>query len=242
MVAWRRPVPAGHGPVVLFLPAHDEGPRVAAVIARAPWSVVGRRVEVVVIDDGSTDDTAAQAISAGARVVRHAANRGLGAAVRTGLAESLALGASAVAFCDADGEYDPADLEALVAPVLDGVADYVVGSRFSGRIDHMRPHRRTGNRILTAWVRWVSRRPITDGQSGYRALSATAAREAVIAHDYNYAQVLTVDLTLKGFGYAEVPITYRFRASGRSFVQLGTYLRRVVPAVRRQLGVAQAAT
>jgi hypothetical protein len=79
------------------------------------------------------------------------------------------------------------------------------------------------------------RRPVTDGQSGYRALSAVAAAEATIPHDYNYAQVLTVDLVRSGFVYAEVPISYRFRTSGRSFVRLLPYLRRVVPTVWGQL-------
>jgi uncharacterized membrane protein YbhN (UPF0104 family) len=233
--AWRVPAEAPAGPVVLFLPAHDEGPRLADVIQRVPPEVLGREVLTVVVDDGSGDDTALVAVAAGARVVSHEANRGLGAAVRTGLAEGVALGAAAVAFCDADGEYDPADLARLVGPILDGTADYVVGSRFAGRIHHMRPHRRIGNLVLSRWVRWTVRRPVTDGQSGYRALSAAAAAEVTIPHDYNYAQVLTVDLVRRGFVYAEVPISYRFRTSGRSFVRLLPYLRRVVPTVWGQL-------
>ncbi len=229
------PCPTGDGPVVLFMPAHDEGPRVAAVVARTPATVAGRPVQVVVVDDGSADDTATRARAAGATVICHEVNRGLGAAVRTGLAHATAVGASAVAFCDADGEDDPAELEALVSPILDGTADYVVGSRFAGTIHHMRPHRRLGNQVLTGWVRWTVRQPVTDGQSGYRAFSPAAAAAAVIPHDYNYAQVLTIDLVGRGFTYVEVPITYAFRASGRSFVRLGRYLRRVVPTVWRQL-------
>lgn len=237
----RPPVePPGPGPVVLFMPAHDEGPRVADVVARAPASVDGRPVVVAVVDDGSTDDTAVRARQAGATVVAHPTNRGLGAAVRTGLEWAVAQGASAVAFCDADGEYDPAALADLVGPVLRGDADYVAGSRFAGRIDHMRPHRRAGNLLLTRWVRWTVRQPVTDGQTGYRAFSAQAARAARIPHDYNYAQVLTVDLIAKGFAYAEVGIAYRFRQSGASFVRLGRYLRRVVPAVWRQLNPSPA--
>jgi hypothetical protein len=99
----------------------------------------------------------------------------------------------------------------------------------------MRPHRRLGNLVLTGALRWSARAPITDGQSGYRALSREAGAAAEIAHDYNYAQVLTLDLLGKGFRYAEVPITYRFRESGRSFVRLGRYLVQVVPAVWRVL-------
>jgi hypothetical protein len=100
----------------------------------------------------------------------------------------------------------------------------------------MLPQRRLGNRVLTRWVRWMVRRnDITDGQSGYRAFSARAAAEAEVVHDYNYAQVLTLDLLGKGFRYREVPISYAFRSSGTSFVRLGRYLRKVLPAVHREL-------
>jgi glycosyltransferase involved in cell wall biosynthesis len=225
--------------VVLFFPAHDEEATVADVVARAPAAVGGHPVEVVVIDDGSTDGTAAVARSAGARVVSFPSNRGLGAAVRAGLALGSELDAAAVAFCDADGEYAPEELENLVAPILDGDADYVVGSRFAGLPRDMRPHRLVGNKVLTVGVRLLVRRwglrGLTDGQSGYRALSADAARSAEVIHDFNYAQVLTLDLVAKGFRYAEVPISYRFREHGESFVKLLPYLRQVVPAVRREL-------
>jgi hypothetical protein len=141
-----------------------------------------------------------------------------------------------VLYLDADGEYRPFDAETVLAPVLSGTADYVVGSRFTGRIERMLPHRRLGNRVLTGWVRWLTRcRDITDGQSGYRAFSPEAATDAEIVHDYNYAQVLTLDLLAKGYRYAEVPICYSFRNSGTSFVRLGRYLRKVIPAVHREL-------
>jgi glycosyltransferase involved in cell wall biosynthesis len=220
--------------VVLFLPARDEAPRIAAVIERAPATVLGRPVLVVVVDDGSTDGTADVARDAGAKVV-DGRGWGLGDAVRLGLAEAATLGAAVVAFCDADGEYDPAELAVLAGSILDGDADYVVGSRFAGRIGHMRPHRRFGNQVLTRWVRWLTRLPVTDGQSGFRALSGAAAARAEVAHDYNYAQVLTLDLVAKGYRYAEVPISYTFRRSGDSFVKLGRYLRKVVPTVWRVL-------
>jgi len=234
----RPPVPVAAGPIVLVLPARDEGARIGAVIDRLPAEVLGRPTRCIVVDDGSVDDTAAVAAGRGAAVVRHERSAGLGAAVRDGLRAALADGAAVVAFCDADGEYDPSELAHLVAPILDGRADYVVGSRFAGSIGHMRPHRRLGNRLLTAILRVIAREPITDGQSGYRALSARAAAEARIAHDYNYAQVLTLDLLARGYRYAEVPITYSFREGGRSFVRLGRYLRAVGPAVWRTVQMA----
>ncbi len=234
-----RPEPypvAPDAPVVAVIPVYNEQDVVAEVVRRLPATVEGRPLVCIVVDDGSADASAARAADAGAVVVPHEVNRGLGAAVRTALREASALSPAAVVYLDADGEYAPEDLPTVAAPVLAGTADYVVGSRFAGNIEHMRPHRRFGNLVLTRWVRWTARRrDLTDGQSGYRAFSARAAAEAEIIHDYNYAQVLTLDLLGKGFGYAEVPIRYHFRTTGDSFVKLGRYLRKVVPAVHREL-------
>jgi uncharacterized membrane protein YbhN (UPF0104 family) len=228
-------VPAD-APVVAFLPAHNEQDTIGDVVGRLPPAVCGRPLICLVVDDGSADASAERAVAAGARVVRHPRNLGLGAAVRRGLAEATALCPAAVVYLDADGEYQPEEIGVLAGPVLSGAADYVVGSRFTGDIRRMLVRRRLGNQVLTAWVRWLARRrDITDGQSGYRAFSPHAAAHAEIVHDYNYAQVLTLDLLGKGYTYAEVPITYAFRATGTSFIRLGRYLRRVVPAVYREL-------
>jgi glycosyltransferase involved in cell wall biosynthesis len=226
-------------PVFVFLPAHDEEATVASVVRRTPAQVRGHPVMIVVIDDGSGDATAVEAEHAGAEVIAFPENRGLGAAVRAGLAAGVERRAAAIVFLDADGEYAPEELGRLVDPILRGTADYVVGSRFAGEPRAMRPHRWLGNRVLTLAVRGLVRRHgvqgLTDGQSGYRALSREAARVAEVIHDFNYAQVLTLDLVAKGFRYAEVPISYAFRQHGRSFIRLGTYLRRVVPAMVAEL-------
>ena len=230
-----RPAPAADGHVVLFMPAHEEEASVGNVVRRVPERVLGRPVRCLVVDDGSGDGTAAAARAAGAEVLSFERNRGLGAGGRAGLAPPGAGGAAAVAFCDADGEYAPEELERLLAPILAGEADYVAGSRFAGDDRRMRPHRLLGNVVLTRLLSFVARRRIGDGQTGYRAFSARAAADAEVIHDFNYAQVLTLDLLAKGYRYVEVPISYRFRTEGRSFVRLGRYLRRVVPAVHREL-------
>src|SRR5262245_5324310 len=226
---------AADRPVVAIIPVHNEEATVGSVVRRLPRTVAGRPLVTVVVDDGSTDRSATIAADAGAYVIAQPANLGLGAAVRRGLAAATAHGPAAVVYLDADGEYFPEDIDTVAGPVLAGTADYVVGSRFIGRIERMLPHRRLGNRVLTAWMRWLTRQPITDGQSGYRAFSPAAADAAEVIHDYNYAQVLTLDLFAKGFVYAEVPIRYSFRESGTSFVRLGRYLREVIPAVYREL-------
>ena len=225
--------------VVLFMPAYNEEASVGDCVRRAPSSVLGCDVEVLVVDDGSTDATADRARVAGAEVISLPANKGLGAAARVGLAAAVERGAVAAVFCDADGEYAPEELPQMVAPILAGDADYVAGSRFKGRIEVMKPHRRFGNVVLTTALSLVARRQISDGQTGYRAFSHRAAADAEIIHDFNYAQVLTLDLLDKGYRYVEVPISYRFRTTGESFIKLGRYLRHVVPAVARELTVGR---
>lgn len=237
-----RPAPAPtrpDAPVVAVIPVFNEEDTVGEVVRRLPSVACGRPVRTVVVDDGSTDASAARAAAAGATVVAQSRNLGLGAAVRRALAEATALDPACVVYLDADGEYAPEELAVLAAPVLAGRADYVIGSRFAGGPRRMAAHRTFGNRVLTRWVRWTTRRrDLTDGQSGYRAFSPAAAATAEIVHDYNYAQVLTLDLLAKGYAYAEVPITYAFRTSGTSFVRLGPYLRKVIPAVHRELNQA----
>ena len=227
--------PQAKNPVLLFLPAFNEEAAVADCIRRAPKEVCGLPVECLVIDDGSADRTAEVARSAGAEVISLEQNQGLGAAVRVGLSEGVKRESSAVIFADADGEYPPEELQNLVEPIVSGRADYVVGSRFIGDIEFMRPHRRFGNLVLTRILSIIARRKITDGQSGYRAFSPRAARAAEIIHDFNYAQVITLDLLAKGYIYLEVPISYHFRTTGESFIKLFPYLKKVVPAVYREI-------
>lgn len=217
------------------MPAYNEEASVGEVVRRIPRRVRGRPVEALVIDDGSTDATAERARQAGAEVLSLGENRGLGAAVRTGLIRSLASDPAAVVFCDADSEYAPEEMERLAGPILDGRADYVVGSRFMGEIERMLVRRRLGNLVLTRLLAFAARVRITDGQSGYRAFSPAAAADAEVIHDYNYAQVITLDLIAKGYRFLEVPVSYRFRTAGDSFIEPVRYLRRVAPAVYRQL-------
>ncbi len=225
--------------VVFFMPAYNEEASVGECVRRVPPAVLGCDVQVLVVDDGSADATAEYARAAGAEVISLPTNQGLGAAVRVGLAAAVERGATAAVFCDADGEYAPEELPALVRPILAGEADYVAGSRFLGHIEVMKPHRRFGNIVLTTALSLIARQRISDGQTGYRAFSWRAAADAEIIHDFNYAQVLTLDLLDKGYRYAEVPISYRFRTTGESFIKLGRYLRYVVPAVARELTVGR---
>jgi glycosyltransferase involved in cell wall biosynthesis len=222
-------------PLAVVVPAKDEEATIGEVLDRiVALHVPGHEPQSFVVDDGSTDRTAEIARERGAIVIRHPENRGLGAAVRTGLRAAVEAGADAVAYLDADLEYCPEDIPQLVEPILSGQADYVLGSRFLGRVRGMRLYRRLGNHAFTALLVLLTGRLMTDGQTGIRAFSREAADRAEIVHDYNYAQVLTLDLLRKGFAMEEVPIRYRVREHGESFVDW-RYPARVLPAIWREL-------
>src|SRR6185312_16042220 len=122
----------------------------------------------------------------------------------------------------------------VLDPVARGRADYVLGSRFLGSRDGMSWHRTLANRTTSALLGFLMQTVTSDGQTGYRAFSARALAAARISHDYNYAQVLTLSLWGAGIEAVEVPISYRRRTTGRSFVRYPEYLARVAPAVWRE--------
>jgi glycosyltransferase involved in cell wall biosynthesis len=130
--------------------------------------------QVLVVDDGSTDATARIAEEAGALVIRHDTNRGKAQAVNTGLQRAREMNAALVVLIDADGQHDPAEIPVLIAPVESQQADIVVGSRFLGTHSEIPRWRVMGQRALTAATNIASGVPLTDSQSGFRALSRKA--------------------------------------------------------------------
>jgi uncharacterized membrane protein YbhN (UPF0104 family) len=224
--------PAGPRPLAVIIPAHNETRNLPDVLRAIPDDL--GPTEVIVVDDASTDDTAAVAAAQGASIVSLGWRHGLGAALRAGLEAARRVDPWAAVYLDADGEYDPREIPSLLAPIRSGEADYVLGSRFAGSIDSMRPSRRIGNRCFTWLLSAMAARRISDGQTGFRAFGPDALAVAEIVHDYNYAQVLTLDLLSKGLRLAEVPITYRRRTEGRSFVRID-YLWRVPVGIAREL-------
>lgn len=223
--------PAPQTRVLAIVVARNEEAALPAVLASFPPAVGPRPMDVLVVDDGSTDATPRLAREAGATVISHLRSRGLGAALRTGLEYAAGSGYAAAVYLDGDGEYDPRQAGAVVNPVLRERADYVIGSRFLGTRRGMAAHRSLTNRILTKVMGALTRTPVTDSQSGYRAFSRRALGCAEIRHDYNYAQVLTLNLWGHGIEPREVPIDYRRRVTGRSFIRHGEYLRKVAPAM-----------
>jgi glycosyltransferase involved in cell wall biosynthesis len=148
--------------ILALIPGYQEGPRIADVVERAR-----AHLPVVVVDDGSTDDTANRAEAAGATVLRQVPNAGKGAALRAGFRHALEHGAEAVVTLDADGQHDPAEIPRFLAAFEDGRPELIVGRR---DFAEMPPVRRLSN-TLGGWVfsAAVGRR-VADNQSGYRLI------------------------------------------------------------------------
>jgi len=208
--------------VVIVVPAFNEAGSVRSVIIRTrelSSILVGAQVETFVVDDGSTDATVTEARAGGAdRVIRHPTNLGLGAAVRTGLKAARKAGADIVVKIDADGQHDPSDIARLVQPILDDEADLVYGNRFAAIEYRMPLVRRLGNRVFTWLMRRMTGWPLRDSQPGIFAASATFLDGFRLPGNYNYTQQILLDAYHRGLRFTHVPVTFRERASGRSFV------------------------
>ncbi len=151
-------IPAGR--VIAVIPAHDEAPRIARVVRRTL-----EHLPVVVVDDGSSDGTAAVAREAGASVLVQRPNRGKGAALRAGFRRAIDAGYDAALTLDGDGQHDPADIPAFLQAFRETDADLVVGRRDFAR---MPPPRRLANVIGGRAFSWAVGRGVPDNQSGYR--------------------------------------------------------------------------
>jgi glycosyltransferase involved in cell wall biosynthesis len=195
--------------IVACIPALDEEKTIAKVIIRAK-----RHVDlVVVVDDGSTDDTALIAEELGAKVIRHGKNLGYGTALRSCFEAARDLGASVVVTLDADGQHDPDQIPRVAEPVKRELADLVVGSRFLAADNRAEPpaHRRIGIKVLTKLTGTASKLPISDAQSGFRAYSRNAIEKILPAEQGMGASVETlIKASQCQLRIVEVPITVRY--------------------------------
>jgi glycosyltransferase involved in cell wall biosynthesis len=165
--------------VVAAIPCYNEANYIGDVVRRTAAHVG----VVVVVDDGSTDSTVEVARAAGAQVRRHEVNRGPGAAARTCLEAGRELGAEVLVTLDGDGQHDPDEIPEVVAPVLDGQAELVIGSRFLGGYNNVARYRKFGIDVITFLYNLGAGEKITDGQSCFRAYSRRALDTLCIRED-----------------------------------------------------------
>jgi len=197
--------------LIIQIPAWDEEASLPDALAALPRSLPGfSEVAILVIDDGSTDGTADAARAGFAdRVVSFTKHRGLAAAFSAGLDESLGMGADIIVNFDADLQYDPADIPALVAPILAGHADLVVGDRGPGKLAHFSPVKRLLQRLGSWMVRQASGLEVQDATSGLRAFTREAARRMNVFSKMTYTLETLIQAGFKDLRVASVPVRAR---------------------------------
>ena len=206
---------------LVIMPAHNESANIGPVISELyqVGKSEGLQVDVLVVDDASTDDTAAVARGKGARVVSLPCNLGYGGAVQTGFRYAVERGYAYGLMMDADGQHDPRSIPALLEVVCSGQADVALGSRFLGDMRYESGlARKLGMRLFSGLVSRVTGQQVTDATSGFQAMTAEVmgffCRDNYPA-DFPDADTIIL-LLFAGFRVQEVPVTMRERISGRS--------------------------
>jgi glycosyltransferase involved in cell wall biosynthesis len=195
--------------VIVQIPCYNEEGTLPQVMADMPTSIPGVDVvETLVIDDGSTDRTVEVARQLGVtHVVRHSVNKGLAAAFQTGLDACLRLGADIIVNTDGDNQYPQHMIPDLVAPILRGEAEMVIGDRQVRQIEHFSPIKKV-LQVMGSWVvRQASGTAVPDAPSGFRALSREAALRLNVITNYTYTLETIVQAGKKNIKIASVPVT-----------------------------------
>jgi glycosyltransferase involved in cell wall biosynthesis len=222
--------------LIIQIPCLDEERTLPQTIADLPREVAGiDQVELLVIDDGSTDRTVEVARECGVHhIVRLTNNKGLAAGFQAGLDACLKLGADVVVNTDADNQYRGSDVAKLVAPIVAGEADMVVGDRRVAEVEHFSGSKKRLQRLGSWVVRRISGTEITDATSGFRAYNREAALQLLVVDNFTYTleSLIQAGKMLVAVGEVEIGTNPMTRES-RLFDSTGSYVRRNAPAILR---------
>src|SRR3954471_23884112 len=222
--------------LIIQIPCFNEGPQLPETLADLPREVAGvDRVEWLVIDDGSTDDTVEVARAHGVdHIVRLTNNKGLAAAFQAGLDAALKLGADVVVNTDADNQYYGADIAKLVAPIVAGEADMVVGDRQVREVEHFSPTKKSLQRLGSWVVRHASRTSVPDTTSGFRAYNREAALAIQVVSTFTYTLETIIQAGRMTVALDHVPVrTNAQLRESRLFPSMWSYIRRNAVSIFR---------
>jgi hypothetical protein len=207
----------GRKSIHIVIPAYNEADTVGDVLASLPETVRDHAVRPVVVSDGSDDRTRRVAESYDAIVVEHPLNQGQGGALKTGFEIARQHGTDVVVTMDADGQHPIDQLEALVSPILDDEADYVMGSRYRGRDRSGNSMtRRSGIRAFTWLINRLTKSEITDCTNGFRAIRGSALGDLTLTEERFSAPELIIEARKNGLRIREVPVTIHEREAGET--------------------------
>ena len=212
--------------VVVFIPAYNEEDSIERVIKLTQEQYQGANqmqndyvLDIIVMDDGSTDSTRAKAEALGVRVVSHPKNKGLGGATRTAMRTCYEMGATIAVKIDADFQHDPEDIDKVVRPILEDRADSVFGTRFKGGLEYKMPlYRNWGNKVFSWITSIITGLNVTDGQTGLMAFHRRYLEVFNMTQDYNETQQQIIDSWGKHMRVTEVPVVFHKRTTGTSFI------------------------
>ena len=204
--------------IIITIPAYNEEGTIGIVISEIKQQMDKLKYEykIIVVDDGSTDNTANVAKNTGASVYSHPYNYGLAETFRTEIEKALENNAEIIVHIDADGQYRPEEIPKLIKPIENKEADLVLGSRFMGTIEKMPVVKKLGNIAFSKVVSQISGMKITDGQTGFRAFTRELAEKITIISIYTYTQEQIIKAVRNKFKVKEVPIYFAKRQLGKS--------------------------
>ena len=219
--------------LLIAFPCYNEAESIAAVLQSIPATFEGvSERRLLVVDDGSADRTAELSLAAGAMVVRHKRNKGLGQAFRTAVDYAIDHGFDVMVNMDGDGQFDPRDIQRLIDPILREEADFVTGSRFlTGRkIEHMPAVKRWGNARMNRLVSRLCGQDFSDVSCGFRAYNRETLLNINFYGRFTYTQESFVCFRFNNLAMAEAPIAVRYFPERKSRVagSVWTYFKRTV--------------
>jgi hypothetical protein len=206
----------GSREILIIIPAYDEEGGIREVLRRVPRELLGYEVKTVVVDDGSSDATAAIAREEGVPVASHVVNRGQGDALRTGFATAQLERAEIVVNLDADGQYKPEEIERLVEPIIEDEADFVLGSRFMGFYEEAGSVRHVGVVFFSKMISILTGTKISDCTNGFRAIRVSELHKLDLVEDRFNATEIILEALKNKLRFAQVPVTMLSRAAGET--------------------------